>query len=100
MAQVVYCTRGGCGTIMRQETKMDWSERIILDPDILVGKPVIKGSRLSVEFIIDLMAQGWSETDLIQNYPGLTSKDIQACLAYASMILKIEKVYPFNLGRS
>ena len=75
---------------------MNWNERIIIDPDILLGKPIIKGSRLSVEFIIDLMAQGWSETDLLQNYPGLSHEDVQACLAYASMTLKLEKVYPFN----
>ncbi|OGO34960.1 MAG: antitoxin [Chloroflexi bacterium RBG_16_54_18] len=75
---------------------MKWNERIIIDPDILLGKPIIKGSRLSVEFIIDLMAQGWSETDLLQNYPGLSHEDVQACLAYASMTLKLEKVYPFN----
>ena len=79
---------------------MDWSERIVIDPNILVGKPVIKGSRLSVEFIIDLMAQGWSEAELLRNYPGLTQEDIQACLAYASMTLKTEKVYPFNSARS
>jgi len=81
---------------MSKETEMEWNERIILDPDILLGKPVIKGSRLSVEFIIDLMAQGWSEAELFLNYPGLSQGDIQACLAYASMTLKLEKVYPFN----
>lgn len=79
---------------------MDWSERLVIDPNILVGKPVIKGSRLSVEFIIDLMAQGWSEAELLRNYPGLTQADIQACLAYASMTLKTEKVHRFNSARS
>jgi len=75
---------------------MDWNERIILDPDILLGKPVIKGSRLSVEFIIDLMAQGWSEAELLRNYPGLSHEDVQACLAYASMNSKLEKVHPYS----
>jgi len=74
---------------------MDWKEHIIIDPDILVGKPVIKGTRLAVEFIIDLLAQGWSEVEILQNYPGVTRKDIQACLAYASEILRVEKVYAF-----
>ena len=73
---------------------MDWRDRIIVDPGILVGKPVIKGTRLAVEWIIDLLAQGWTETDILRNYPGVTRQDIQACLAYASTILRAEKVYP------
>ena len=76
---------------------MDWKERIVIDPGILVGKPIIKGTRLAVEFIIDLMAQGWAEKDILQNYPGITRQDIQACLAYASEILRLEKVYVFPL---
>jgi uncharacterized protein (DUF433 family) len=76
---------------------MNWQERIIVDPEILVGKPVIKGTRLSVEFIIDLLAQGWLEADILRNYPGLTSEDIKACLSYASNALKTEKIYPLNV---
>jgi uncharacterized protein (DUF433 family) len=72
---------------------MDWQERIVVDPNILVGKPTIKGTRLAVEFIIDLLAEGWSESDILSNYPGLTTQDIQACLAYASSMLKAEKIY-------
>jgi uncharacterized protein (DUF433 family) len=75
---------------------MDWQNRIIVDPEILVGKPVIKGTRLAVEFIIDLLAQGWTESDVLRNYPGVNREDIQACLAYASTILKAEKVYPYG----
>ncbi len=73
---------------------MTGTERIILDPAILAGKPVIRGTRLSVEFIIGLLAEGWSEEDIIRNYPGITHDDIRACLAYARDILKSEKVYP------
>jgi uncharacterized protein (DUF433 family) len=72
---------------------MDWRNRIVVDPEILLGKPIIKGTRLAVEFIIDLLAQGWSEEDILSNYPGVIHQDIQACLAYASTILKAEKVY-------
>ena len=61
---------------------MDWRERIVVDPEILVGKPVIRGTRIAVEFVIDLLAQGWTEADLLRNYPGVTVHDIQACLAY------------------
>jgi len=63
---------------------MDWQERISIDPAVLGGKPVIKGTRLAVEFIIDLLAQAWTEEEVLANYPGITHEDIQACIAYAS----------------
>ena len=63
---------------------MTWQQRIIIDPEILVGKPVIKGTRLAVEFIVGLLAEGLSEQDILDNYYGLTSEDIKACLAYDS----------------
>jgi len=72
---------------------MDWQTRITLNPDILAGKPIIQGTRLAVEFIIDLLAQGWSNDEVLRNYPGITLEDIQACLSYASAALKAEKVY-------
>jgi uncharacterized protein (DUF433 family) len=74
----------------------NWEERIVIDPEILVGKPVIKGTRLAVEFVIELMAQGWSQTDILKNYPGLTLDDIHACLSYASATLRDEKIYPLK----
>jgi uncharacterized protein (DUF433 family) len=76
---------------------MKWEERITLDPQILTGKPIIKGTRLAVEFILELLAEGWSEADVLRNYPGLTREDIQACLAYATAALRTEKVYPLNV---
>ncbi len=77
---------------------MDWQRRITLDPNILVGKPVIKGTRLAVEFIVGLLGQGWSESEILRNYPGVTREDIQACLAYASVVLQSEKVYPLPIN--
>ena len=59
---------------------MNWQDRIVIDPAILVGKPVIRGTRLAVEFIVDLLAQGWSEAEILRNYPGLMHEDIAACL--------------------
>ena len=73
---------------------MDWQERIIVDPKILVGKPVIKGTRLAVEFIIELLAQGWAESEILRNYPRLTHEDITACLKYAASTLKADELYP------
>jgi len=68
--------------------------RIVLDPKILTGKPVVRGTRLSVEFIIGLMAEGWSEADVLANYPRITHEDIIACLAYARDALSSERVFP------
>ena len=59
-------------------------QRIVLDPAVLAGKPIVRGTRLSVEFIIGLMADGWNEPDILANYPGLTREDIAACLRPAS----------------
>lgn len=73
---------------------VDWQKRIEINPAIPTGKPLIRGTRLAVEFIIDLMAQGWREEEILHNYPGLTRQDLLACLAYASATLKAEKVYP------
>jgi uncharacterized protein (DUF433 family) len=68
--------------------------RITLDPSVLTGKPVIRGTRISVEFIIDLMADRWSETDILANYPGIEHEEIIASLAYARDALSSEKVFP------
>ena len=70
------------------------NSRIQLDAAVLAGKPVVRGTRLSVEFVIGLMADGWTEADIFSNYPGLTHEDIVACLAYARDVLSVEKVFP------
>jgi uncharacterized protein (DUF433 family) len=80
----------------RMKEQFRWHDRIELNPDILAGKPVVKGTRIAVEFILDLLAQGWSEEDIIRNYPGLKSEDIRACLQYATAALRDEKVYPLK----
>lgn len=68
--------------------------RIALDPAILAGKPVVQGTRLSVEFVIGLMADGWSEAEILSNYPTLGKEDLLACLAYARDVLELERAYP------
>jgi uncharacterized protein (DUF433 family) len=73
---------------------MSWQERIVLDPAILTGKPTIKGTRIAVEFIVDLLARGWTAEDILREYNHLTADDVQACLAYASDVLQSERVYP------
>lgn len=68
--------------------------RIALDPDVLAGKPIIRGTRLAVEFVIGLLADGWSEAEIMTNYPGVQHQDILACLGYARDVLSSEKVFP------
>ena len=69
-------------------------ERIMVAPDILAGKPVIRGTRISVELVIDLLASGSTTDEILRNYPRLTRADILACLNYASLMLQNERVYP------
>lgn len=70
------------------------SERIVVDPEILAGKPVIRGTRLAVEFILELLAAGQSEQEILANYPGLAREDILACLAHASYLAHEYKAFP------
>jgi len=74
--------------------KEGWRSRIVVDPKVLAGKPVIKGTRVSVEFILDLLANGWSVRSMLRNYPQLKKEDVIAALKYAAEVLKEEKVYP------
>lgn len=67
---------------------------ITLDPEVLAGKPIIRGTRLSVEFVIGLMADGWTEVDILKEYPGISRDNVLACLAYARDALSSEKVFP------
>jgi len=59
-------------------------ERIVLDPKVMVGKPVIRGTRLTVEYILNLMASGATDAEIMEEYSGLTSEDIQACFSRSS----------------
>jgi uncharacterized protein (DUF433 family) len=62
----------------------DWEENIVIDPKILVGKPVIRGTRLSVEFILGLLANDWTIQQVLDEYPQLKSEDVIAVLKYTS----------------
>jgi uncharacterized protein (DUF433 family) len=72
----------------------DWRERIAVDPKILAGKPIVKGTRIAVEFILNLLANGWTNEKILKNYPQLKKEDITAALKYTTEILTEEKVYP------
>ena len=77
---------------------MNWRDRIVVDPSILIGKPIIKGTRISVEFVVDLLGRGWTAEQILREYDHLRPEDIQACLAYAGDVLKSERVYLLPAG--
>lgn len=70
---------------------MEWRERIVTDPNMLVGKPTIMGTRISVELILGGLAQGWTHEQLIENYPHITRDDILAALAFAAEVMREEQ---------
>jgi len=61
---------------------MNWKDYIVSDKEVLLGKPTIKGTRISVEHVVGLLAQGWGETQILENYPRLTKESLQAVFAY------------------
>ncbi|MEQ6121035.1 DUF433 domain-containing protein [Reichenbachiella sp. MALMAid0571] len=74
---------------------MDWQTYISTDQNVLLGKPTVKGTRISVEHIIGLLAQGWTEQQILENYPRLTNKSLQAVFSYIQDCLKDGLLY-FN----
>ncbi|HKX00669.1 MAG TPA: DUF433 domain-containing protein [Bryobacteraceae bacterium] len=73
---------------------MAWPERITADPEILAGKAVICGTRIAVELILELLAAGQSQSEIVASYPGLTTEDILVCLSYASYLAHEHRTYP------
>lgn len=76
---------------------MQWQNYIHTDPQILSGnKPVLKGTRLSVEFLLGLLAEGWSEAMILENYPQLTHESMQAIFAFVAEVMREETLYSLN----
>lgn len=67
---------------------MNWQERIVSDESVLAGKPTVKGTRISVEFVLERLASGWTEQQILENYPRLAREDLQAVFGYAAECLK------------
>ncbi len=72
---------------------MNWQNYIEINEDVLVGKPVVKGTRLSVEHIINLFASGWTEQQILDNYPRLSKDSLKAVFAYIQEIMKDGLIY-------
>ena len=73
-------------------------QRIVLDPKVMVGKPVIRGTRLTVDFILNLLAHGATEKEILEEYKGLTKEDIRACFLFATRTLKDTDFMPLTIG--
>jgi uncharacterized protein (DUF433 family) len=74
-----------------------WMDRITVDPNVLVGKPTVRGLRISVEQILRALAANVPRADLLRDYPELEPEDIQACIAYAAALIAEEKVFPVGM---
>jgi uncharacterized protein (DUF433 family) len=77
---------------------MEWRGKIVSDKNVLAGKPVVKGTRLSVEFILGLFANGWQEDEVLKNYPTLKKEDIHAVFAFAQDGLKEGLIFESKLS--
>ncbi len=69
---------------------MDWQGRIVTDPDTLFGRPRIAGTRIGVDFLLDLLASGWTEAQILDSYPHLKPEDLQAVFAFVRDCMKDE----------
>lgn len=81
-----------------KSNKTSYHDRIIIDPSILAGKPVVKGTRISVELVLKRLSQDLDMKTICEAYPHLTEADIKACLAYAEAVVEDEEVYPIDLS--
>jgi uncharacterized protein (DUF433 family) len=70
--------------------KQLWENRIVTNAEILVGKPVIAGTRISVELILDCLASGWSVAEFIENYPHVSQEDVLAALGFAADVMRVK----------
>ena len=75
---------------------MNWQEHIVSDKDILLGKPIIKGTRVSVELVLDLLESGWTEDQILEAYPFLSPASLKAVFAYLKTCLQQELYLPIS----
>ena len=75
---------------------MNWQEHIISDPKILIGKPTIKGTRISVELILELFSLGWTENQILDSYPSISAESIRAVFAYLKDCIQQELYFPIS----
>lgn len=77
---------------------MTWQEHITTDPDVLAGKPVVRGTRLAVDFLLGLFAAGWTTDQVFASYPQLTPEALRAVFAYAAEVTQDEALHLMRRG--
>ena len=75
---------------------MNWQEHIISDPKVLIGKPTIKGTRISVELILELFSLGWTENQILDSYPSISAESLRAVFAYLKDCIQQELYFPIS----
>ncbi|MCH9647867.1 MAG: DUF433 domain-containing protein [Deltaproteobacteria bacterium] len=75
---------------------MDWRQHIAVAPEVLAGKPILQGTRLAVDFILGLLAEGWTVEEILENYPAVSPEALQAVFAFAAETLADETTYPYG----
>jgi len=75
---------------------MNWQEHIISDPQILLGKPTIKGTRISVELILELLSAGWTEKQILDSYPTISTESLRAVFSYLQTCIQQELYFPIS----
>ena len=82
------------------QPKIDWRQYIESNPSVRSGRPVVKGTRLTVEFLLSLLAAGWTEEQILENYPSLTRDALRAVFAFAAECMSEETMYPLLVEAS
>ena len=94
---IVYCNAPVVGSLQNfVHCNMNWQEYIISDPKILIGKPIIKGARISVELILELFSAGWSEKQILDSYPSVSPESLRAVFAYLKDCIQQEFYFPIS----
>lgn len=82
--------------LMKRVPVIDWRRSIEIDPNTAFGKPVVRGTRLAAEFILDLYAGGWTDQDVLTSYPDLTIEDLRAVFAFAADCVATKQIPPMH----
>lgn len=88
--KLLCCVQCRSSDVKRRHCIMNWKPRIEVNPNVLSGRPVIRGTRISVELLLDRLAEGWSMDDVLASYPHLTREDVLTAIAFAAELFKEE----------
>jgi uncharacterized protein (DUF433 family) len=78
---------------MAEERPIDWEDYIVADPEVMVGKAVVKGTRIAAEFVLQLLAAGWTEAMVLESYPSITPDAMRAIYAFAAQVVGEQRFF-------